>query len=203
MDRLVFGVAPDGFPVAECELAADETGLLPALTEEATRSGAERLWVHSDADLTGSGFQPREGYRRFTSAACPAGDPLPVLDIETIAVLWPRAFGGQWGHRHVDAAMARTFAASGEAVFVGLREQGEWTGLGRIEPGERLIDGPGFVGRPRTDDAVRRLVLGACAYLGAGPATAETWGEPAAPYLALGFELAEESKGWELLLDPA
>jgi hypothetical protein len=202
MDRLVFGVAPDGFPVAECELAADETGLLPALIAEAARSGAERLWVHSPADLTGSGFQPREGYRRFTSAVCPQGDPLPVLDTETIAGLWPQAFGGQWGHRHVDAATARTFAASGEAVFVGLSEHGQWTGLCRIEPGERLIDGPGFAGRPRTDDAVRRLVLGACAYLGPGPATVETWGEPAAPYLALGFELAEESKGWELLLDP-
>ena len=112
MDRLVFGVAPDGFPVAECELAADETGLLPALTEKAIRAGAERLWMHCAADLTGFGFQPREGYRRFTVAACPAGDPLPVLDVETIASLWPRAFGGQWGHRHVDAAMARTFAAS-------------------------------------------------------------------------------------------
>ena len=85
MDRLVFGVAPDGFPVAECELAAGETGLLPALIEE---------------------------------------------------------------------------------------------------------------------DAVRRLILGACAYLGPGPATVETWGEPAAPYLALGFELAEEDRGWELLLAP-
>ena len=139
MDRLVFGVAPDGFPVAECELAAAEEGV-----------GRSALWVHSPADLTGSGFQPREGYRRFTSAACPRGDPLPVLDIETIAGLWPRAFGGQWGHRHVDAATARTFAASGESVFVGLREHGQWTGLCRIEPGERLIDGPASPGRGQT-----------------------------------------------------
>ncbi|HMD93392.1 MAG TPA: hypothetical protein VKG80_12190 [Trebonia sp.] len=177
MDRLVFGVAPDGFSVAECELAAGEVGLAPELIEEAARSGAERLWVHSPADLTASGFQPREGYRRFCLEACPRGEPLPVLDVETIADLWPRAFGGQWGHRHVDAATARAFTASGEAVFVGLREQGGWTGLCRIEPRERR-------------------------YLGAGPATVETWGEPAAPYLAMGFQVAEDVKGWPRVLGP-
>ncbi len=58
-------------------------------------------------------------------------------------------------------------------MFVGLREQGEWTGLCRIEPGQRLID---------------------------GPATVKTWGEPAAPYLALGFHLAEDVKDWERVL---
>jgi hypothetical protein len=95
--------------------------------------------------------------------------------------------------------MARAMAISGEAVFIGLREDGQWTALCRVEPADRLIDGPGFTGRPRTPDAVRRLVLAGCAYLGAGPVTVETWGEPADPYLALGLELAEDGGGWELV----
>ena len=64
--------------------------------------------------------------------------------------MWPRAFCGQRGHRHVDAATARTFAAGEGMVFVGLREQDV--------------------------------------------------GQTAGPYLALGFQLAEDVKGWELVL---
>jgi hypothetical protein len=64
-----------------------------------------------------------------------------------------------------------------------------------------VIDGPGFVGRPRTAEVVQALVRGGFARLGAGPVTVQTWGEPAAPYLALGLELAEDGGGWELVLD--
>jgi len=200
MDRFIFGVSTSGDPVAECELEPDEAVLLGELTEEARLSGAARLWVHCPADLTGFGLTRCEGYRRFTASTCPAGAPLPLLDAETVADVWPRAFRGQWGHKHVDTDLARTLATSGDAVFVGLREHGQWTGLCRVEPADRLIDGPGFAGRPRTADAVRLLLLGACAYLGDGPVTAESWGEPAGPYLAVGFELAEENGGWELVL---
>jgi len=191
------GLSTDGDRVAECELAPDETGLLPGLTGEARRAGAVRLWVHSAADLSGFGLTRCEGYRRFFASVCPVGEPLPVADAETVADLWPRAFRGQWGHKRVDPDTARAMAISGEAAFIGLPENGRWTGLCRVEPAERLIDGPGFADRPRTPDAVRRLVLAACAYLGAGPVAVETWGEPAGPYLALGVELAEDGGGWE------
>jgi hypothetical protein len=195
---LICGTATDGFPVAECELAAGDLGALPALIDEARRSGARRLWVHSSADLTRAGFTQAEGYRKFSAGSCPAGDPLPALGAQAVADLWPRAFAGQWGHKHVDAAAARAIAQSPDAVFLGLPAGSGWAGLCQVIPAERLIDGPGFLPGARTGDAVRRLVLGACAYLGPGPATVETWGEPAAPYLALGFTATEETGGWEL-----
>lgn len=199
-DRLIFGTSTTGDRVAECELAPDEAGLIPELTDEARQAGAAWLWVHCPADLAGFGLTRTDGYRRFVAAACPAGEPLPVLDVETVADVWPRAFRGQWGHKLVDAGIARTLAAAGDGVFVGLREHGEWTGLCRVEPANRLIDGPGLADRERTPDATRTLVLGACARLGDGPVTVETWGEPAGPYLDLGFELAEDGGGWELAL---
>lgn len=197
--KLIAGTAADGFPVAECELAPDETGLLPSLIQQAADSGAHRLWVHSAADLTPDGLTAVEGYRRLAIASCPAGTALPVLDAGTVAAVWPRAFAGQWGHKLVDAAAAQAATGSG-LVFLGLPDGGQWAGICAVEPAGRRIDGPGFVGRPRTGDAVIRLVLGACAYLGPGAAEVETWGEPAAPYLALGFTVAEETPGWELIL---
>jgi hypothetical protein len=138
--KLIAGTAADGFPVAECELAPDETGLLPSLIEQAADSGARRLWVHSAADLTQDGLTAVEGYRRLAIGSCPAGAPPPPC-------------------------------------------------------------------RPRPDPA---WSSSACPTAGSGlgsapssPGTAEveTWGEPAAPYLALGFTVAEETPGWELVLN--
>jgi hypothetical protein len=202
MDELVFSVSTSGDQVAECELAPEDAGLLAGLTEEARRAGAALLWVHCPRDLSGFGLSPREGYRRFTAGDCPVGEPLPLLDVETIAGLWPLAFRGQWGHKWVDADLARSLASSGELLFIGLREGEQWTGLCAFDPANRAIDGPGFTGRPRTTEAVQRFVRGAGAHLGAGPVTVETWGEPAGPYLALGLELAEDGGGWELVLGP-
>jgi hypothetical protein len=170
--------------------------VLPSLVEDAARRGARRLWVHSTADLREAGFAPRQGYRRFTADACPPGEPLPVLDIATVLELLPRMFIGQWGHKLFDPA----WAASAEAIYVGLSRQASWVGLCRVERDRRLIDGPGFIDGSRTDAAVRRLVLGACAQLSEGPVTVDTWGEPAEPYLASGFEMAEEDGGWERVL---
>jgi hypothetical protein len=61
-------------------------------------------------------------------------------------------------------------------------------------------DCAGFIGSRRSPDAAQSLVLGACAHLGPGPVTLETWGDEAEPYLALGFSVAEECAGWELTL---
>ena len=195
-DRLVFARTPAGEPVAQCELASADLGLLAALAREAAARGAVVFWVYCAADLRGAGFMPRQGYRRLVASALPPADPLPLLDTPTVLDLLPRAFIGQWGHNLFDAA----WATSPEARYVGLGQPGRWTGLCRIEPECRHIDGPGFPGGPGSPDAVRRLVLGAAAHLGAGPVTVETWGEPADVYLGLGLAIAEECGGWERAL---
>lgn len=48
-----------------------------------------------------------------------------------------------------------------------------------------------------------RLVLGACAVLGEGPADLDSWGDAPdvlAGYRALGFDVVEQLDGYELLL---
>ncbi len=194
--RLVFARTPAGEPLAECELDAADVGLLDALAREAVAHGSVVFWVHCPADLRGAGFTPRQGYRRLVAAVLPPADPLPVLDTATVLDLLPRAYIGQWGHHQFDAA----WASSPEARYVGLGRPGRWSGLCRVEPQARHVDGPGFPGGPGSPDAVRRLVLGAAAHLGAGPVTVETWGEPADVYLSLGFAIAEECGGWERAL---
>ena len=196
--RLVFARTPTGEPVAECELAADEAGLLGELAAAAAPAGAVYLWVHCAADLSAAGFAPQHGYRRFTARDIPPGDPLPLLDTEAVLDLLPRAFTGQWGHHQFNAA----WAAQPGALYAGLGQPGSWVGLCRIEPERRHLDGPGFPGGPGIPDSVRRLVTGAAAHLGPGPVSIETWGDSPGPYLSLGFSIAEECGGWELALPP-
>jgi hypothetical protein len=151
------------------------------------------------ADLSGAGFDRREGYRRLTATEVPAGDPLPVLDPATVRDVWPRSFHGQWGHHLVEPA---DYDAIPGAVFLGLPDgSGErWLGICRVEPGRRYVDGPGFARPAGNPAAAQALVLAAGALLGPGPATLETWGDQAEPYVALGYTVAEECPGWELAL---
>jgi hypothetical protein len=181
------------------QLAADDTGLLAGLTEQAASRGCVRLWVHSTADLSSAGFEPRQGYRRFTAASIEPGDRLPLLDTAAVLELLPRAFLGQWGHHQFDAG----WAASAEARYVGLGAPGQWAGLCRFEPERRHIDGPGFVTGAGDVAQAQRLVAGAAAHLGPGPVTLETWGDPAGAYLQLGFNIAEECGGWGRAISPA
>jgi hypothetical protein len=174
-----------------------DAGLLPALAAAAREHGAHLLCVYSTVDLSAAGFAAREGYRRFTANAVPAGQPLPVLDPATVAAVWPRAFIGQWGHHLVQPG--DNDAVPG-AIYVGLTDGDDWLGLCRAEPDRRYVDGPGFVGRPGSPREAQALVLGACAQLGPGPVTLETWGDRADPYLELGFSVAEDCPGWELTL---
>jgi hypothetical protein len=197
-NQLIMACNPAGEPIAECELAAGDTGLLPGLEREAARHGAVALWVHGDADLSTAGYTARPGYRRLTGSAVRPGDLLPLLDTPTVLALLPRAFLGQWGHHQVDAA----WASSAGARYVGLGEPGSWTGLCRFEPGRRHIDGPGFLGWAGSPQAVRALIRGAVAHLGPGPVTVETWGDGPEPYLDLGLEITDESGGWERMLTP-
>ncbi|HUB42513.1 MAG TPA: hypothetical protein VMA72_26975 [Streptosporangiaceae bacterium] len=103
-DRLQYGQSPAGDPIAEYELEPGDQNLLPTLAGAARRHGARRLCVYSTADLSAVGFVACEGYRRFTASAVPIGSPLPVLDPATVAVVWPKAFVGQWGHHLVRPA---------------------------------------------------------------------------------------------------
>jgi hypothetical protein len=196
-DRLQYSHSPAGEPIAEYELEPGEEGLLPELATAARQHGASKLCVYSTADLSAAGFARRDGYRRFTASAIPVGDSLPVLNPETVAAVWPQAFIGQWGHHLVQPA---DYAVVGEAIYVGLPDGDDWLGLCRAEPERRHVDGPGFVGRPGNARQAQALVLGACAQLGPGPVTLETWGDRAEPYLEVGFSIAEDCPGWELAL---
>jgi hypothetical protein len=196
-DGLQYGHSPAGEPIAEYELEAGDEGILPMLATAARQHGASRLCVYSAADLSAAGFAGREGYRRFTASAVAAGDSLPVLDPETVAILWPRVFIGQWGHHLVQPV---DYAAVDDAIYVGLPDEDDWLGLCRVELERRHVDGPGFVGRPGSPQQAQALVLGACAQLGPGAVTLETWGDRAEPYLELGFSIVEDCPGWELAL---
>jgi hypothetical protein len=196
-DRLQYAHSPAGEPIAEYELERGDEGLLPMLASAARQHGAARLCVYSTADLSAAGLARREGYRRFTASAAPVGSTLPVLDPETVAALWPRAFIGQWGHHLVQPG---DYAAVRDAIYLGLPDGDDWLGLCRLEPERRNVDGPGFVGRSGNPQRAQALVLGACALLGPGPVTLETWGDRAEPYLELGFSIAEDCPGWELAL---
>jgi hypothetical protein len=65
----------------------------------------------------------------------------------------------------------------------------------------RWIDGPGVVPSLRTPERYARLVQGAAAHLGEGPAVLDSWGDSPstlAAYTGLGFEVVESVSGWEL-----
>jgi hypothetical protein len=207
LPELLFVSSPDGELVAECELdlpAADHgppdlagRDLIAGLVAAATNGGAGLLWVHSDADLTAAGFVCRQGYRRLHADTIPVGTPLPLLDPTTVLSLWPRAFCGQWGHHRFDPA-ADVIPPGWH--FVGLAEGSGWAGLCSFDTGMRGIDGPGFLPGAASPDRKRALVLAACAHLGTGPATLQTWGDEAEVYTGLGFAVIEETRGWELRL---
>ncbi len=200
--RLQYARSPAGEPIAECELDPGDTGLLAELASAPRRHGARRLCAYSTADLSGAGLAAREGHRRFTASAAPAGPPLPVLDPATVANLWPPARSSASGD--ITSWSRPTTRPPAMRSSSGCPGGDGWLGLCRAEPGRRHVDGPGFAGGPGDPQGAQALVLGACARLGPGPVTLETWGDRAGPYLALGFSLAEECPGWELdLAGPA
>jgi hypothetical protein len=90
-----------------------------------------------------------------------------------------------------------------ESVVLGLYDGKDPIGICTIFPSKRLIDGPGVVSGAREPAAYVRLLLGACAELGAGPVDLDSWGDDPrviAGYEKLGFEVVERVTGWQLRL---
>jgi len=194
MDVLI-STASDGRVVAEVELASGDPA---AAIAEARAAGAALVWAHGGRGLERHGFRPAGAYRRLHADFLPAGRELPrSTSPDLLYQLFDDGYRGLWGHKLVLRERFDVLAAREDLVHVVLGK----IGVCRVEPDDRLIDGPGVVAGAREPDNYARLVLGACAVLGDGPATLESWGD--APevidaYHGLGFETVEEIQGYEL-----
>jgi hypothetical protein len=189
-------VSSDGRRVLEASLGDQSP---ESWIEQAREREVELLWLHTNADLTAHGFENSPGYVRLHTESPPGGEPLPQLDSEHFPATQDAAFRGLWGHKRVtpDAAPPES------ATVLGLYEAGRPVGLCTVFPAERLVDGPGVVAGARDAARYVRLLLGACAELGAGSVDLDSWGdEPAviAEYEQLGFDVVERVSGWQLRL---
>ena len=182
----------DGRPVVELEDLPD------GAVEAARDSGAELLWVHTNADLSPLGFRRAGAYVRMRADEVPMRkhrEP-PLLEERDYAEVLARAYTGLWGHKHVSPLAA----PPENAVVVGVPV----VGLCRVWTAERLIDGPGVLPEARSPDAYASLLLSACAVLGPGPADLDSWGDAEdvlEAYEDLGFDVVERVQGWQLDLD--
>ena len=114
--------------------------------------------------------------------------------------LLAKAYLGQWGHKWVDPD--RALPTDGSVVLC-LHVDRVPIGLCRVWPEERLVDQPGVVPERRGPQASLRLLGAACALLGAGAVTVDSWGEAPEVLRAcarLGVEVTEQQPGWELRL---
>jgi hypothetical protein len=187
----------DGRRVLEADLG-DES---PAVWVELAREReVELLWLHTNRDLSGDGFERFPGYVRLRTASPPRGEPLPRLRPEHFAPIQDAAFRGLWGHKLVTPESAPPAGA----IVLGLYERQDPVGLCTIFPADRLVDGPGVLPGARRPDAYVRLLLAACAELGSGSVDMDSWGDdPAviAAYEELGFAVVERNDGWQRRLD--
>jgi len=190
-------VSSDGRRVLEADLGDESPDVWIELARE---RDAELLWLHTNRDLSGDGFERFPGYRRLRAEGAAAGEPLSSLRPEEYASTLDLAYRGLWGHKLVDAD-AKPPAG---AVVLGLYERGEPVGLCTIFPADRLVDGPGVRSDAREPAAYVRLLIGACTELGSGTVDLDSWGDdPAviAAYEALGFAVVERVTGWQRQLD--
>jgi hypothetical protein len=66
------------------------------------------------------------------------------------------------------------------------------------------VDGPGVLPNSRGAAVYTRLLLGACADLGAGRVELDSWGDRSTvidTYRQLGFEIVENTAGWQFRRD--
>ena len=188
-------VSSDGRRVLEADLG-DESP--EAWIGRARASGAELLWLHTDADLAASGFERFPGYVRMRAQSPPAGEPLPRLAPESYAATLDGSYRGLWGHKLVSRDAG---PPPGAVILALLDEREEPIGLCRVFPTERLVDAPGLFPHARIAALYERLLLGACHHLGPGTVDLESWGDTPdviRRYADLGFEIVERTAGWEL-----
>jgi chaperonin GroES len=190
-------ISSDGRRVLEATLGDESPSVW---IERAREREVELLWLHTNRDLSGDGFERFPGYVRLRAESPPHGEALSRLRPEHFAATQDAAFRGLWGHKLV----APDAAPPAGAVVLGLYAREEPVGLCTVFPAERLVDGPGVRADARTPDSYTRLLLGACAELGPGSVDVDSWGDgPAviAAYEELGFAVAERNGGWQRRLD--
>ncbi len=193
---MLTGISSDGVSFAEAEL---DGGDPERVVERARECGATLVWVHANSDLSRFGFSRRNGYARLRANVLPPGEALPRLANTDYARMLEGVYRGLWGHKQVAADAMPPLGA----VVLGLYDRAEPIGMCRVFPKARLIDGPGLLPKARDPGRYARLLLGACALLGPGPADLESWGDAADvvdAYVGLGFAVAEQVGGWELRL---
>jgi hypothetical protein len=195
---IFFSTSVDGVALAEA-VWADGTDLAD-LRARAIEDGAGLLWVHG-GDLARFGFTARPGYTQLTADKPKRSAPLPVVpDTAAAYAVLPQCFADQWGHH---LAEAHHLTAEG-GVTLQLVERGAIVGLCRVTE-DRHVDDIGLVPGARKPARYRRMLAGACGYLGPGPVTVDSWGqEPStiAAWKSLGFTVTESYRGWEVLLTP-
>lgn len=153
----------------------------------------------SDLDLTANGFERFPGYVRMRTDSPPQGAPLPQLKPEHYCRTMDGAYRGLWGHKLVP----RDAEPPPGAIVLGLYQRHEPIGVCTVLTAERLIDGPGVLPHARHAAAYTRLLLGACAELGAGGIDLDSWGDSPTvinAYEEAGFDVAEHVGGWQLRL---
>jgi hypothetical protein len=168
--------------------------LTSALVEQASASHVDAIWLQAHAVDSALGLSARPGYARLVAPHPPSPLELPQPPRAVIRDLEVECYSGIWG-----------YAEPGEpdptAVYVGLREGGEWVGICECDRVAGWILGPGVRPGLRTAERYARLVRGAAAFLAFDRVTLETWGDSAETldaYLQLGFAVVEYVPGWEL-----
>jgi len=192
---LLLRQSADGRLVAMAALR-DGSPPAPAIAE-ARAGGAVELWAYGHG-LDQHGFEPANGYARLHADALPSGEPLPDSDdLDGIVGLLERCYVGLWGHWLPDRELVAQTVAKPHVRHVVLAEEG----VCRVDVSGRLIDAPGLVPEARSPERYARLVLGAAALLGTGPADLESWGDPPetiGAYEELGFRAEVRLQGWRL-----
>jgi hypothetical protein len=195
VDSLAEARSADGARVAEVEL--ESTAEVRPAVAAARRLGVERLWVHASADLEAFGFRPAGAYVRMHADEIHTASSWELLRDKDYAPTLARAYLGLWGHKLV---LPEAEPPEG-AVVVGVYEQGRPIGLCRVFVADRLIDAPGVIPEARSPARYAGLLAAACATIGNGDASVDSWGDEDTTieaYRSLGFEVVERVQGWEL-----
>jgi hypothetical protein len=194
-DAAVFRNA-DGALVVEIETTQGAARRVRELINVARAAGIDLVWLHGSAVDAALGFRRSGGFARLAADAICSPLSLPLVPLKTVRELEMACFARVWGHEEPGVP-------DPTSTYVGLLEGGLWIGICEVDPATGWIDSPGVLPEFRTPERYARLVRGAAACLGGGPATLVTWGDEEgtlAAYLRLGFRPLEYVPGWELNL---